>query len=57
MRRDLLPFDADVEKREMSVEYIHQRVDDGAHPLLEMRALVAHDSQILHHFLETLVAA
>ena len=57
LRRDLLPFDADVEKREMSIEYITQRMDDGAHPLLEMRALVAHDSQILHHFLETLVAA
>ena len=55
LRRELLPFDADVEKREMSIDYIQQRMDDGAHPLLEMRALVAHDSQILHHFLETLV--
>ena len=54
LRRELLPFDADVEKREMSIDYIQQRIDDGAHPLLEMRALVAHDSQILHHFLETL---
>ena len=51
LRRDLLPFDADAEKREMSIDYIQQRMDDGAHPLLEMRALVAHDSQILNHFL------
>ena len=55
LRRDLLPFDADVEKREMSIEYITQRMDDGAHPLLELRALAARDSQILNHFLMTLV--
>ena len=57
LRRAILPFDADTEKRDMAIDYIQQRMDDGAHPLLEMRALVAHDSQILYHFLETLVAA
>src|SRR3990167_195291 len=57
LRRALLPFDADAEKRDMSVEYILQRIDDGAHPLLELRALAAHDSQLLHHFLEPLVQA
>lgn len=54
VRRDLLPFDADTEKRSMAVDYVLQRVDDGAHPLLELRALAARDSQILNHFLTSM---
>ena len=51
LRRELLPFDADIEKRSMDVPYVLQRIEDGAHPLLELRALAARDSQILNHFL------
>ena len=51
VRRDLLPFDADSEKHDFGVDYLLQRIEDGAHPLLELRALAARDSQILNHFL------
>lgn len=54
VRRQLSSFDADREKKDFSLDYLFQRVDDGAHPLLELRALAARDSQILNHFLSTM---
>lgn len=48
-------FDPKAEEREFPMPYFFERVEEGAHVLLELRAMVAKDGQILNHFLEPLV--
>jgi uracil-DNA glycosylase len=56
-RAKIRPFDPKAEEREFPMQYLEDRVADGAHPLLELRAMVAKDNTILSHFLEPLVEA
>jgi len=52
-RDKFAPFDSVYEQKEgLSVEYITRRIEqEGAHPLLEVRAMYAKDQQILSHYL------
>ncbi len=47
-REKFAPFDQDYEdKQGWTVAYLLERIDQGAHPLLEIRAMKAHDQYIL----------
>ena len=54
-RSKYLPFDADQEEKEgFSVEYVCERVAQGAHPLLELRTMYAQNSHTLSSYLRPL---
>jgi uracil-DNA glycosylase family 4 len=53
-RRKFLPFDSDTENRELSTQYILDRIDNGANPLLELRAMKSRLQQVLSHYLRPL---
>ncbi len=56
LRKKYLPFDSDYEeKKGLTVDYIMERIEMGAHPLLEIRAMYAGDKQTLSHYLMPLV--
>ncbi len=55
LRAQWCPFDADEEEQHgFSVQYIRQRVEAGAHPLLELRVMYAQAKQVISHYLEPL---
>ena len=54
-RAKFLPVEPQREDREYSDELLQERLDLGAHPLLELRAQYAKDRQIKSHYLDTLV--
>jgi len=48
-RDKFLPFDRELEdKQGFSVEYLEQRMEDGAQPLLELRAAIVHYKGVLN---------
>lgn len=54
-RTKVLPFDADYEEEHgFSTDYLMQRVEEGAHPLLELRVMYATAQQVMSHYLEPL---
>jgi uracil-DNA glycosylase family 4 len=53
-RRKFLPLDPDDENRELSITYILDRIDNGANPLLELRAMKSRLQQVLSHYLRPL---
>lgn len=55
LRNQWLPFDADREEQEgFSQAYIQERVEQGAHPLLELRVMYAQNKQVISHYLSPL---
>lgn len=48
-RDKYLPFDREYEEKNgFTPEYVMQRIEEGAHPLLELRAAAVHYSQVLN---------
>jgi len=54
-RTKFLDFDPEDEKHGIQVEYVKDRIQGGAHTILELRAMRAKDSQIMSHYLKPLV--
>ena len=55
MRAKYLPFEADREEQDgFSAEYVMNRVEQGAHPLLELRVMYATNNQVVSHYLDPL---
>jgi hypothetical protein len=58
LRGSILPFDHEMEAKEgVTLEYVRQRVEEGANPLLEALVLFGHAKQVMSHYLEPLVEA
>lgn len=55
LRTKYLPFDPKQEEDEMSAKYILERIEEGAHPLLEAIVLHGHADHVLSHYLYPLV--
>ena len=54
-RMKFLDFDPEDEKHGIGVEYVKDRIQAGAHAILELRAMRAQDAQIMSHYLKPLV--
>lgn len=56
LRAAVLPFDGDYEaNNSITEEYVTQRLQDGAHPLLEARVLFSEAEQVMGHYLKPLI--
>ena len=56
LRASVAAFDGDWEaNNSVTIEYMEQRLKDGAHPLLEAKVLYTEAEQVMGHYLKPLI--